>query len=357
MHDDQPVPDLLVLVGPDLHDDVARCAAAAGYRVRSARADDCRREWLTARAVVADPAAVAVLARVHPPRRDGFILVTVGDPGAGTWRLAIDLGAADTVTLPADENLLVRALTDLRVPRRHPAGVVAVIGAHGGAGASTLAAAVALAGAGRGAPTLLLDLDDVAPGADLLLGVEQRPGLRWQDLSLDGGAVGGTALHRALPRAADDLAVLTSERVPSRGLSPEAVTAVIDAGRANGDLVVIDLPRSDSPVVRVATSWADLVVLLTTPTVGGCSAARRVRSRLLGHDAAVELVVRGPSPGGLGPAQVAAAVGLPLLAAYRPDPRLPMRLESGPLRIGPRSPLGRAAWAVRSRVTGERRAA
>ncbi|MBY4576199.1 hypothetical protein ACN94_22040, partial [Gordonia paraffinivorans] len=35
MYDDQPMCDLLVLVGPDLHDDVARCAAAAGYRVLS----------------------------------------------------------------------------------------------------------------------------------------------------------------------------------------------------------------------------------------------------------------------------------------------------------------------------------
>src|SRR5690606_38995412 len=175
----------------------------AGYRILLGRPDDCRREWLTAAAIVADPSSVAVLARVRPPRRDGFILVSAGEPGSDTWRLAIDLGAADAATLPVDESRLVRALTEARVPRRHPAGVLAVISAHGGAGASTLAAAVALTGVSRGAPTLLLDLDDVAPGADLLLGIEQRPGLRWQDLSLEGGVVGGTALHRALPRAAD----------------------------------------------------------------------------------------------------------------------------------------------------------
>ncbi|WP_210756427.1 septum site-determining protein Ssd [Gordonia paraffinivorans] len=356
MYDDQPMCDLLVLVGPDLHDDVARCAAAAGYRVLSVPAGDCRREWLTARAVVADPAAVAELGRIRPPRRDAFVLVATGDPGGDIWRSAIDLGATDAVTLPADENDLVRALTGFRVPRRHPAGVVAVIGAHGGAGASTLAAAVALTGVGLGSPTLLLDLDDVAPGADLLLGIEQRPGLRWQGLSLDGGAVSGAALHRALPRAENDLVVLTSERVPAAGISPEAVTAVIDAGRTNGDLVVLDVPRSDSAVVRAAMSSADLVVLVSTPTVGGCAAARRVHARLIGNTVAVELVVRGPSPGGLRPARVAAAIGVPLLAAYRPDPRLPMRLESGPLRVRPRSPLGRAAWAVHSRVTGGRAA-
>ncbi|SDU68290.1 septum site-determining protein Ssd [Gordonia westfalica] len=349
--------DLLVLVDPDLHDDVARCAAAAGYRTTVGRADDCRREWLTARAVVADPAAIAVLSLIRPPRRDGLILISSDEPRADTWRMAMDLGATDAAALPADENRLVRTLTEARVPRRRRAGVVAMIGAHGGAGASTLAAAVALTSVSRGSPTLLLDLDDVAPGADLLLGIEQRPGLRWQDLSLDGGVVGGTALHHALPRAESGLAVLTSERLPTRRPGTDAVAAVIDAGQTHGDLVVLDLPRADTPVVRTAIASADLVVMVSAPSVGGCAAARRVVGRLIGDEASVELVVRGPSPGGLRPAQVADAIGVPLIAAFRPDPRLPVRLEGGPLRVRPRSPLGRAARAVHTRVTGQGRAA
>lgn len=349
--------DLLVLVDPELYDDVARCAAAAGYRTVAGRPDDCRREWLTTRAVVADPAAIAVLSLTHPPRRDGLILVSAEEPHTDTWRMAMDLGAADAVALPSDEKRLVRTLTEVRVPRRRPAGVLAVIGAHGGAGASTLAAAVALTSVGNGSATLLLDLDDVAPGADLLLGIEQRPGLRWQDLSLDGGVVGGTALHHALPRAEGGLAVLTSERLPARGPGADAVAAVIDAGRTHGDLVVVDLPRADTPVVRTAIASADLVVLVSAPSVGGCAAARRVVGRLIGDEVSVELVVRGPSPGGLRPAQVADAIGVPLIAAYRPDPRLPVRLEGGPLRVRPRSPLGRAARAVHSRVVGQGRAA
>lgn len=342
--------ELLVLVDPDLHDDVARCAAAAGYLVQTAPADDCRREWLTARAVVVDPPAIAVLSRVRPPRRPGLVLVSATEPGAHTWRMAMDLGVEDASTLPAEEGRLVRVLTECRVPRRRPAGVVAVIGAHGGAGASTLAAAVALTSADADSPTLLLDLDDMGAGADLLLGLERRRGLRWQDLSLDGGVVGGTALHQALPSAGDGLAVLTSQRLPAAGLSVEAVTAVIDAGHTHGDLVVLDLPRCDSPVVRAAIASTDVVVVVTTPTVGGCAAARRIVDRVVGDEVAVELAVRGPSPGGLRPQQVADAIGLPLLAAYRPEPRLAVRLEGGPLRLRPRGPLGRAARTVYTRV-------
>ena len=196
-----------------------------------------------------------------------------------------------------------------------------------------LAVAVGLTAARSSTRTLLLDLDDLGPGADLLLGIEDRSGLRWGDLSLEGGAVVGGALHHALPKAEEMLSVLASRGDDPRPPRADAVTAVIDAGRGNGDLVVIDLPRTEGAVTRAAIESVDLVVLVTTPTVLGCAAARRTVGRLLGDSVRVELCIRGPSPGGLRAGQVADAVGLPLLAAYRPDPRMAARLESGRPRV------------------------
>ncbi|MET9203312.1 septum site-determining protein Ssd [Gordonia sp. NPDC003585] len=350
--------ELLALLSPDLHDDVARCAAAAGYRMVTADPRDCRRPWLTSRAVLVDPDALDVLATAGQPRRAGVILVANGEPPARSWRLALDLGADDAVSLPADDGRLVRALSVIRAPRRNPVGAVALLPAHGGAGASVLSLAVALTAARAGSHTLLLDLDEGGPGADLLLGIEDRPGLRWQDLSLEGGAVSAPALHHALPKAEDRLSVLASRGDDCTALRADAVSAVIDAGRGNGDLVVLDLPRESHPAVVAAIESTDLVVLVTTPTVVGCAAARRTAKRLLTGDVQVALCVRGPSPGGLRACQVADAVGLPLLASYRPDPRLPAHLESGRPHISPRSPLGRAAQAIYGRVSpGERIAA
>ncbi|WP_279099917.1 septum site-determining protein Ssd [Gordonia bronchialis] len=348
--------DLLALVGPDLLDDAARCAAAAGYRMIVADAADCRRAWLTSRAVLVDPAALDLLTAARPPRRDGVILVTGGEPPPRSWRLALDLGAADVLTLPGDDGRLVRLLSELRAPRRSPAGAVALMPAHGGAGASVLAVAVGLTAARSSTRTLLLDLDDLGPGADLLLGIEDRSGLRWGDLSLEGGAVVGGALHHALPKAEEMLSVLASRGDDPRPPRADAVTAVIDAGRGNGDLVVIDLPRTEGAVTRAAIESVDLVVLVTTPTVLGCAAARRTVGRLLGDSVRVELCIRGPSPGGLRAGQVADAVGLPLLAAYRPDPRMAARLESGRPRVTPRNPLGRAAEMIYRRAAPTERA-
>ena len=65
--------DLLALVAEHLHDDVARCAAAAGYRLIPGDARECRRDWLRTRAVVLDPPAVATLAPTSLPRRGGEV--------------------------------------------------------------------------------------------------------------------------------------------------------------------------------------------------------------------------------------------------------------------------------------------
>ena len=56
--------------------------------------------------------------------------------------------------------------------------------------------------------------------------------------------------------------------------------------------------------------------------------------------------MRGPSPGGLRPGEVADIVGLPLLSAMRPEPMLAEKLERGGLRLPARSPLAMAARQV-----------
>ncbi|GAA1482562.1 CpaE-like family protein [Gordonia sinesedis] len=348
--------ELLALVGVELRDEVGRCAAAAGYRLIQGDPQRCRRDWLRARAVIADPAAIAGLADAALPRRSGLLLVSDTEPPPAVWRRAIDLGAADAALLPADEERLVRTLSAIRMPRDHGGGAIAVMAAHGGAGASVLASAVALVAVDDGFGVLLLDVDDLGAGLDLTLGIEERPGLRWQDLSLEGGAVSGDALHHALPRASDRLSVLTGRRDDPAPLAADAVLATLDAGRAHGDLVIVDLPRADSPVVTGVVESVELVVLVTTPTVAGCAAARAVCDRLL-SGADVELAVRGPAPGGLSADRIADAVGVPLIAGYRPDPRLPGRLESGRMSVSARSPLGRAALAIHRRVDHRRRVA
>ena len=349
--------ELLALISADLQDDVARCAAAAGYRLVLGDARDCRREWLRARAVVADPDAVRRLVEVHPPRRDGLVIVSDREPPPDVWRCALDLGADHAAVLPADESRLVGSLSGFRTPRRHPAGAVAVIGGHGGAGATTLAAALALTAVDHGERVLLLDVDNLGAGIDLTLGIEDRPGLRWQDLSLESGTVSGPALHEALPRVNDRLSVLAPRREDTRAIRADAVAATIDAGRANGDVVIVDTPRGDPGIARVVVDSVDVVAVLTCATVSCCAATRNTVNRVIGEATDAALVIRGPAPSGLRGAEIAATVGLRLLASYRTDGRMPARLDAGRLTVPGRSSLGKAAAALcRHVIVGDRMA-
>ncbi|MEE4024449.1 septum site-determining protein Ssd [Gordonia sp. PKS22-38] len=348
--------ELLSLVGPELHDDVARCAAAAGYRIVPASPTECRREWLRATAVAVDGDALTVLGETAPPRRSGIVMVTAGEPPPDTWRSAMTLGAEYVVSLPAEESDLVGFLTDFRVPQVGSSTAVALVGGHGGAGATTLAAAVALVAADR-SRVLLLDVDDLGAGIDLTLGIEDRSGLRWQDLTVAGGTMRAQSLHDALPKVHDRLSVLAPRRDDVQPITADAVIATIDAGRADGDTVVIDLPRATGSVTEAVLDSVDLVVLVTTATVPAVASVRSVVTRVLPSAVPAGLAVRGPAPSGLRAAHIADAVGLPLVVAYRPDPGLPGRTDAGPLELSPRSPLARAARAVHQAVDPAQRSA
>jgi hypothetical protein len=123
---------------------------------------------------------------------------------------------------------------------------------------------------------------------------------------------------------------------------------VLEAGRRAGETVVCDLPRYPSDAAIAALHAADLTVLVVPADVRSCAAGARVAAvlALAEHTGAVQLVVRGPSPGGVAPEEVARAIGLPLLTAMRPEPGLSQALERGDAPGRPRGPLAAAARAV-----------
>jgi hypothetical protein len=98
--------------------------------------------------------------------------------------------------------------------------------------------------------------------------------------------------------------------------------------------------------VETALEAADLVAVVCPADVRSCVAAAAIAWWVSTINPNAGLVVRGPSPGGLRSADVAASVGLPLLAAMRAQSGIADALERGGLKIGPRSPLAAAARRV-----------
>lgn len=332
---------LALLNDSGLRAEVDRIAAAAALRVVHAQRPSGRRAWTGAAVVLLDAAAARACGDLGLPRRGGVFLIERRPPGPDEFEAAIAVGAQRVLQLPAQETQLVGLLSETADPAAGRRGaVVAVLGGCGGAGASVFATALAYGAA----QAFLIDADPWGGGLDLALGIERDAGLRWTDLTGQGGRLNYSALRDALPRCGG-VAVLSAGRsgadVPAGSLA-----AVVDAGSRAGATVVCDLPRQACDAAEAALDDADLVVLVVPADVRACAAATVVGGWVSSINPNIGLVVRGPAPGGLRAKEVAAVIGRPLLASMRAEPGLAGALERGGLRPGRRSPLAVAARQV-----------
>ncbi|MGE0215678.1 septum site-determining protein Ssd [Mycolicibacterium sp.] len=343
-----PAAILAVVDDPALNTDIDRVAAAAGLALVRTETPSSQRVWTSAAAVLVDTAAALRCAQRGLPRRAGVLLVAA-EPGPGQWEAAVAVGAQQVLALPGQDQDLMAVLADAVEAARDGGTrgpVIAMLAGRGGAGASVFATALAQ----TCAESLLIDADPWGGGLDLLLGNEAQSGLRWPDLALAGGRVSYSALRDALPRR-DGVSVLATSRVFSDGHSSNDVdalplAAVIDAGSRGGVTVVCDVARQPTLAAEAALGAADLVVLLTTADVRSAAATAATARWALVSNPNVGVVVRGPAPGGLRPRDVAGIVGVPVLAAMRPEPGIEVLLERGGLRPRRRSPLRAAAREV-----------
>jgi secretion/DNA translocation related CpaE-like protein len=185
---------------------------------------------------------------------------------------------------------------------------------------------------------MLVDLDVLGGGLDLLLGLEETTGLRWSDLAGVSGRLPPAALRDAMP-AVHGVAVLSHGRQDDPELPGDAICSVVEAGRRSGGLVVLDMPRCP-PAATVAVGLADDVVLVVPADVRAVSSAVQVAARLAGSARNAGVVVRRPAASTLSAEGVAGVVALPLLGETRAEPGLAALLCSGrPLRLRRRGPL------------------
>ena len=310
-------------------------------------------------AVVEAVRTIAALAElplvVHPPGaarpQAGLVLDSVAEVGADDpdWRrpggrfawVAVERGlevpdGGPCLVLPETaEELLVRIRA---VSARRRARVIGVVGARGGAGASSLAAVLARTCADRELSVALVDLDLDHGGLDVLIGSEHEAGLRWADLGGEQGGFAPADLAVGLPTWHGVRLLSGDLRSVGSHPSEETLTALGDAH----DVVVLDLPRAAARTGGLAGRWCETVLAVAVCDVQSAAGAQALARSLSGLD--LQLVVRGPAPGGLQPADLAAACGVPLLHGMAPERSLAAALERG---VSPgdhrRGPLVRAA--------------
>ena len=329
---------LLVTDDADLLDDLLRLAAAADAEPDVAPSPGGAAPlWRNAPVVLVGADCARGLPGILP-RRPGLVLVGRDSTDQGLWRDAVAVGAEHVAFLPEAEPWLVTRLADSVGSTAASALVVGVVGARGGAGATSLSGALSLAAARTGRRTLLVDADPYGGGIDLALGAECVSGSRWSDLASE-GPVSVESLVSSLPRCGEVTVLAWSRESPPSIPAPVVSSVLATAGRGS-DLVVVDLPRCFGESSRVALDAADVVLEVCPAEFRAAVAGHRIARTVESFVEDVRLVVRGPAPTGLSGAEVAAAVGLPLVGWLDPEPDLDRLLDEGepPGRSG-RGPL------------------
>ncbi|MFF8451683.1 septum site-determining protein Ssd [Streptomyces leeuwenhoekii] len=343
---------LIVTEDTALLDDLLRLCAAAGATPEVHHSVPERRGgWEAAPLVlVGDDAARRVRGVA---RRRGVVLVGRDPDDSGVWRRAVEIGADHVLVLPDGEQWLVDRIADVAEGVGRPALTVGVIGGRGGAGASTLACALAVTSARAGVRTLLIDADPLGGGLDVLLGGETAGGLRWPAFAASRGRVGGGALEESLPEL-HALRVLSWDRGDCLAVPPQAVRAVLAAARRRGGAVVVDLPRRVDDGVAEVLAQLDLGLLVVPAELRAVAAAGRVAAAVGMVLGDLRVAVRGPYAPGLDDREVARLLGLPLAGEVPVESGL-LRADTGEQPPGStgRGPLARFCREFWERALGE----
>lgn len=346
-----PTRPVLVTRSAGLAAQVERLAAASGASVQvTAGVAEALAAWRRAPLVLVGQDAAVALAERRPARRGDVHVVAAAEVGHEVLRAALALGAEEVVVLPDGEAWLGELLAALEASP-HTARTVAVAGATGGVGATTLACVLGLVAA-EDAPALVVDLDPAGAGVDRVLGLETVAGIRWSALDEVVGRLSGPALRDALPGrgglrvlAWDDAGRAVAGATggaPGPPPRPTVLAEVLAAAVKAHGTVVVDVGRRDDAVAADVLARSDLAVLVVPGTAPGLVAARH-RVDGLGAQVPVGVVLRGRAAD---EAVVAGAVGAPVVARLPDQPRAVEDVHLGVGGLRPSRGLARTARDV-----------
>src|SRR5476651_661230 len=217
------------------------------------------------------------LAEVCDPATKVIVVGRIND--VELYRELMRRVASEYLVAPLSPLQLIEVISGLYLdPGAAPIGrVVAVIGARGGAGSSTLAHNVGWCIAEE------LHINTTIVDFDLAFGTV---GLDFNDEASQGVADALSApermddvlLDRLLIKRGEHLSLFTSPAVLEREYDavPEAYEAVIDAVRQTTPCVVIDLPHAWTPWMKACLIAADEIVIVATPDLASLRNAKNI---------------------------------------------------------------------------------
>jgi len=197
----------------------------------------------------------------------------------GFYRELVRRGVSDYLISPVGALQVVRAVCGLfSAPDAQPVGrVVAVVGAKGGVGASTVAHNIAFAAASD------LMLDAVVTDLDLAFGTagldfNQDPPQGIAEAVFSPDRIDNAFVDRLLTKCTDHLSLLaapaTLERVYDFGA--DAFEAIFDSLRATVPCVVLDVPHQWTGWTKQTLVGADDILIVAAPDLANLRNAKNV---------------------------------------------------------------------------------
>ena len=269
------------------------------------------------------PASVALLKRQHP-----LVGVVIVAPTLDPLLMleAMRAGVTEFVTEPVTHAELKAAID--RVTATRPATesgqVFALVGGKGGTGTTTLAVNVAAALAQRHvSSTLLIDLHVAYGDAALFTGAEPRFSVA--DALENVQRLDETFLRTLIARTKFGLDLLaSSDRATVGPVDLRAIRGLIDCAAHHYSYVVLDVPRSDAPMLD-ALELADTIVVVANQELATLRSASRMAAALrqrYGKDRVAVVVNRYDELAAIGRKEIERVMGGPIVQVFPSQYRL-----------------------------------
>lgn len=281
----------------------AFCETPAVAAAMQAVVADRRMDKAHARIQMGGPAA-AVEAFRAAPTPNIIVLETVSDPAtlvanldalsescdAGTkvvvighvndvqlYRDLIRRGVSEYLIAPLETLDVLRTLSELYVSAeaRNLGRIIAVTGAKGGVGASTVAHNIAWAIAGGlGASTVVVDLDIAFGTAGLNFNQDPPQGIAEAIFAPE--RLDANLLDRLFSRCSDNLALLAAPAMLDRtiDLGEDALEQLLDLLRSSVPCIVLDVPHQWSAWVKRTMLGADEILIVAEPELASLRNAK-----------------------------------------------------------------------------------
>lgn len=278
--------------------------------------------------LVGDDYSSTALAAIRRLRESGTKhVLAVGTPIDPKLILrAIQAGAdvfLDDSDLELELELAIARLQLRQADAAHPQQVLAILGATGGCGVSTLAANLAVLTARAHGRCNLIDLNHGK--ADLASLLDLKPPYTLADLCRNDGRLDGSLFDKLLARHDSGVSLLAAPPETTEGaITPRGVSRAVGLAREAFREVVIDVMDCRHAEQWSALEQATRVLLVTRLTFTAVRSARRILDQLVAHEIPRERVDIVANQVGLPnevlPADAAEAIGRPVSLLLPHDP-------------------------------------